>query len=307
MFQLRLAGRVGLSLLLACAAIVGGVQAFRLLLLPAIVSLFHPGEALTSFLRRIGVLAFLLLSYWAYVRFYEKRKVDELRPALRGIAIGGMAGAGLILFAALLLFALGAYEVTAYRGLQGGLLGVAGLIVVAAMLEEVVYRGVVFRILENAWGTTIALCLQALLFGLGHLENIEGGAGAAELITTVVSVTLLGAFWTLVFVHSRNLWVVGANHAAWNFSIILTGVPLSGLGDWVSLAPIASRYHGPDWLTGGEFGPEASWITMVLVGAGVVALWTRARSRHRLVKAQTPGIAEVDNSGRRPQAPVEAG
>ena len=304
MFQLRLAGRVGLSLLLACAAIVGGVQAFRLLLLPAIVSLFHPGEALTSFLRRIGVLAFLLLSYWAYVRFYEKRKVDELRPKLRGIAVGGVTGAGLILLAALLLFALGAYEVTAYRGLQGGLLGVAGLIVVAAMLEEVVYRGIVFRTLENAWGTTIALWLQALLFGLGHIENIDVGASAAELITTVISVTLLGAFWTLVFVNSRNLWVVGANHAAWNFSIILTGVPLSGLGDWVSLAPIASRYQGPDWLTGGEFGPEASWITMVLVCAGVVALWARARSRNRLVKAQTPGIDEVDSSGRRPHTPV---
>ncbi|GAB3381183.1 lysostaphin resistance A-like protein [Lysobacter fragariae] len=287
MFQLRLAGRVGLSLLLAAAAVVGSVQAFRLLLLPALVSLFHPGEALTSFLRRIGIFAFVLLAYWAYVRFHEKRKVDELRPTLRGIVVGGVTGAGLILLAALLLFALGAYEVTAYRGLQHGLLGVAGLIVVAAMLEEVVYRGIVFRILENAWGTTIALWLQALLFGLGHLENIEGHANTAALVTTVVSVTLLGALLTLVFAYARNLWVVAANHAAWNFSIILTGMPLSGLGDWVSLAPIASRYHGPDWLTGGVFGPEASLVTMVLACAVVAILWALARSRNRLVKAQT--------------------
>lgn len=301
MFQLRLAGQVALRLLLASAAIVAGVQAFRLLLLPAIVSVFHPGEALTSFLRRIGILAFLLLSYWAYVRFYEKRKVDELRPTPRGIAIGGLTGAGLILLAAVLLFALGAYEVTGYRGLQGGLLSVAGLIVVAAMLEEVAYRCILFRILENAWGTAIALFLQSLLFGLGHIENIEDGASTAELITTVVSVTLVGALWTLVFVLSRNLWVVAANHAAWNFSIILTGVPLSGLGDWVSLAPIASRYQGPDWLTGGRFGPESSLITMVLVSAAVVALWNLARSRNRLVKAQTPRIGDVDAMDSRPQ------
>lgn len=299
MFHLRLAGRVVLGLLLAFTAVVAAVQAFRLLLLPAIVSLFHPGEALTSFLRRIGILAVALLAYWAYVHFYEKRKVDELRPNPRGIAVWALAGAGLICLAALSLHALGVYEVTGYRGMNSGLLGVAGFIVVAAMLEELVYRGILFRTLEKAWGTAVALCLQSLLFGIGHLENIGDGAGSAELITTVVSVTLLGAFWTLVYVHSRNLWVAGANHAAWNFSIILTGLPLSGLGDWVSLAPIASRYHGPDWLTGGEFGPESSWLTIVLVAAAVAALWIRARASNRLVKAQTPVLDEVDRSGNR--------
>jgi membrane protease YdiL (CAAX protease family) len=293
MFQLRLAGRAGLALLLAFAAIVGAVQAFRLLLLPAIVSVFHPGEELTSFIRRIGILTFLLLSYGAYVRWYEKRKVDELRPSARGLLAGAVTGGSLILVAAALLFALGIYEVTAYRGWRGGLLSVAGFIFVAAMLEEVVYRGVVFRTLENAWGTSTALWLQSLLFGVGHLANIEDRASTAEMITTVVSVTLLGAFWTLVFVHSRNLWVVAANHAAWNFSIILTGVPLSGLGDWVSMAPIASRYQGPTWLTGGEFGPESSWITMALVAAAVAAMWARARLGNRMIPAQKPAARET--------------
>ena len=256
---------------------------------------------MTSFLRRVGVLAVLLLSYGAYVRWYEKRKVDELRPAPRAIAVGGVAGAGLILLAAGLLFALGVYDVTAYRGWQGGLLGVACLIFIAAMLEEVVYRGVIFRTLENAWGTSAAMWLQSLLFGIGHMANIEDRASTAELITTVVSVTLLGAFWTLVFVHSRNLWVVATNHAAWNFSIILTGVPLSGLGDWLSLAPIASRYQGPVWLTGGEFGPESSLITMVLVAAAVAVMWTWARSSNRLAKAQRPapvGVGEAAQDAR---------
>ncbi len=286
MFQLRLAGQVALRLLLAAAAIVAAVQAFRLLLLPAIVSLFHPGEAVTSFLRRAGILAFALTAYWAYCRYYEKRSVDELRPALRGIAVGAAVGAGLIALAALVLFATGVYEVTEYRGLQSGLFGVGGFIVVAAVLEELVYRGVLFRTLEHAWGTGIALGLQSLMFGIGHLENLDADAGAADVVTTVVSVTLLGALWTLIFVYSRNLWVAAANHAAWNFAIILTGVPLSGLGDWVSLAPIASEYRGPDWLTGGVFGPEGSVITMVLVCAGVVVSWRLARAKGRFVKAR---------------------
>lgn len=288
MFQLRLAGKVVLRLLLAGAAIVAAVQAFRSLALPAIVSLLDLDEASTSTVRRVGIFACALAAYWAYCRGIEKRTVGELRPAPLRIALGAAAGQGMIGLAALLLFAAGVYEVVEYRGLQHGLFGVGGLIVVAATLEELLYRGVLFRTLEQAWGTGAALALQSLLFGIGHLGNLEAGSSAADRIATVVSVTLCGAWWTMVFVVSRNLWVAAANHAAWNFTIVLTGVPLSGLEDWRSLAPFASRYRGPDWLTGGQFGPEASMVTMVLMGAAVLASWRWACAKGRLVRAARP-------------------
>jgi membrane protease YdiL (CAAX protease family) len=296
MFQLRLAGRVGLRLMVAFAVLLGAVHGFRLLLLPGIISLFQPGEALTSFLRRIGILTMALLAYWAYVRFYEKRKVGELRPTLRSITVGAVSGAGLIGLAMLSLYALGVYEVTAYRGMKNELLGVAGLIVVAAMLEEIAFRGILFQALESAWGTAAALWLQSLVFALMHLENLGDRASAVDQITVVVAGTLIGAFWTLVYVHSRNLWVAAANHAAWNFSIILTGLPLSGLGDWLSLAPIASRYNGPDWLTGGMDGPESSAITLLLVGATVAALWkrTRGKFKHRQIAVASSASKHPD-------------
>ena len=285
MFQLRLAGKVVLRLLLAGLAIVAAVQAFRLLALPALVSLLDLGEASASVLRRVGIFACAIAAYWAYCRGIEKRAVGELRPAPLGIALGAATGAGLIGLAALLLFAAGVYEVVEYRGLQPGLFGVGGFIVVAATLEEIVYRGVLFRTLEQAWGTGAGLALQSLLFGFGHLENLDAGSSVADKLATVASVTLCGAWWTMVFVLSRNLWVAAANHAAWNFTIVLTGVPLSGLEDWLPLAPFASRYRGPDWLTGGQFGPEASVVTMVLTGAAVVASWRFAHAKGRLVRA----------------------
>lgn len=302
MFQLRLIGRVVLRLLLASAALAAAVQAFRLLLLPALATQFQLTEAGTSVVRRIGVFSCALLAYWAYVHYYERRGAGELRPRLRGIALAGAGGAGLIALAASLLFALGAYEVTAWPGLQGGLLGVAGLIVIAAMLEELFYRGIVFRTLENAWGTAAALWLQSLLFGIGHIANIEDRATTAELVATVVSVTLLGALWTLVYVHTRSLWAAAANHAAWNFTIVLTGVPLSGLEDWLALAPVTSRYNGPAWLTGGAFGPEASAVTIGLVAIAVAVLWKMAWTRGRLVKAQRPLAASLEGAVRSPPA-----
>jgi hypothetical protein len=95
----------------------------------------------------------------------------------------------------------------------------------------------------------------------------------------LVSVTLLGLLWGGLFVLARNLWVVAANHAAWNFTILLSGVPLSGIEDWRALAPFESRYAGPDWLTGGMFGPEGSLLVIVSTTVAVALLLRAARRR----------------------------
>ncbi|MBK7147209.1 MAG: CPBP family intramembrane metalloprotease [Xanthomonadales bacterium] len=95
-------------------------------------------------------------------------------------------------------------------------------------------------ILERAWGTLPAMWLQSLVFSAMHLANAEDRASTVELLTTAVSGVLLGALWTMVYVYAQ-LRVVTAHHAAWNFTIILAGVPLSGLEDWRQLAPTCQR------------------------------------------------------------------
>jgi uncharacterized protein len=281
----QVAGRVLLKLFLASIAILASVQLFRLLLLPAIVAVFGPGELLTAAFRRSGIFSFVLLGYWSYVHFYEKRAATELRLSSAGILLGAVAGCLMISITLAALFATGNYVMTAWRGPQFALLGVACVIAIAAMIEEIFFRGVLFRLLEEAWGTTIALWLQAFVFAILHLANAD--ASVSESITTVISVTLIGALWTLMFVATRNLWTVAAHHAAWNFTILLTGVPLSGLLDWSALAPMESHYNGPQWLTGGVFGPEDSVITLFVVVAGLVILvhWSRSRNRYRMFPA----------------------
>jgi hypothetical protein len=110
------------------------------------------------------------------------------------------------------------------------------------------------------------------------LENVEQG-GTRDVVTMLISVTLLGLLWGGVFVMARNLWVVAANHAAWNFTILLTGLPLSGIEDWRKLAPLESRFAGPDWLTGGMFGAESSLLVIVAITIAVVLLLRAARRR----------------------------
>jgi hypothetical protein len=60
---------------------------------------------------------------------------------------------------------------------------------------------------------------------------------------------------------------------------LLSGVPLSGIEDWRALSPIESRYAGPEWLTGGMFGPESSLLVMVSIAVAVVLLLRAARRR----------------------------
>jgi hypothetical protein len=282
--NLSLAKQALLKLMVAMLAIVGSVQVFRHLLLPAIQTLFDTSESTTSIIRRTGIFLAVLFAYWAYVRLYEKRAATELRFSPAAIALGAASGALLISITTVTLFALGVYELTNYRGMHSQLLGVAGLILVAAFLEEVVYRGVLFRILEDAWGTSVALWLQALVFAAMHLGNAP--ASNSELLTTMVAGTLIGAFWACLYVQTRSLWVVSANHAAWNFAIILSGVPLSGIEDWRALAPIESRYNGPGWLTGGVFGPEDSIITLAVISLSVAGLLHWSRKTKRLVAAR---------------------
>jgi membrane protease YdiL (CAAX protease family) len=276
--RLRVASRALVSLLLGAVAILGAVLLFRQGLLPLIDAVFQPGPEWLSAFRRAGILLAAVAAYWAYVRWYEKREATELRLQPLRLALGLASGVALVGLPIAILFALGAYELVLFRGFSSALAGVAGVIGIAAVLEELVYRCLLFRVLERAWGTGVALAVQAIVFAVLHLANVEQGS-AADVMTMLVSVTLLGLLWAGLFVLTRNLWVVAANHAAWNFTILLNGVPLSGIEDWRVVAPIESRYAGPDWLTGGMFGPENSLLVMVSIAVAVVLLLRAARRR----------------------------
>lgn len=282
--RLRVAGRALISLLLGTAAILGAVVLIRQGLLPLVDAVFNPGTELLSTFRRAGILLAVVAAYWGYVHWHEKREATELRLQPLRLAFGGAVGVVLVGVPIALLFLLGAYESVLFRGFSPALWGVAGVIGIAAVLEELVYRCLLFRVLERAWGTGVALAVQAVVFSLLHLGNIGHGS-TGDVMAMLVSVSLLGLLWAGLFILTRNLWVVAANHAAWNFTILLSGVPLSGIEDWRALAPIEGRYAGPDWLTGGVFGPESSLLVLVSIAAAAVLLLRAARRRGAFLPA----------------------
>jgi len=256
--------------LLGGAILVGAILGFRFLLSPWLVEFTGLVDPWAALARRSGVLLSALVGYWLSVKACERGGIPELRPTASGILWGALSGFALISVPIAALFATGHYEAVEFRGL-GGIFTVGGTIFAAAMLEEVLFRGFLFQRAEAVVGSFWALVGVSALFGVLHLFNEGAGPVAAA------SVTLIGALWTAVFIASRNLWVVGCHHFAWNLAIFCSGVPLSGLEEWRPQAPLETLVRGSVWMTGGSFGPENSILAIVLVGVALIGLWGWAK------------------------------
>jgi membrane protease YdiL (CAAX protease family) len=268
-----------LKLCVAAACLVAAIAAYRFLLHPLIASAFSLGEHASSLVRRTSIFVVAVLSYWAFVHFYERRPAQELALRWRWIALAAVAGAMSIGVTILVLYATGNYQLVSFRGF-GQAPGILATVWVAAVLEELAFRGILFRILEEGIGTRAALLGSSVIFGVAHLAN------HGVHWVTLFSVTLVSLMWTIVFIRWRNIWVVAAHHCCWNATIFLIGLPLSG-EDWRAQAPFETISHGSVLWTGGAFGPEDSLVNIAVSFAICAALWQLVRRTERLLPPGT--------------------
>ena len=258
----------GGQILLALIAIAIPAAFVRLGLVPGLAAVFGLGEDVVPTLRRISMIVAFVAGYWMFVRLVEKRAAAELAFRPVTIALSGLAGSLSIAVPMAALYAVGVFSVTGL-GNQDGLAGIALVILAAALLEEIIFRGVIFRIIERHFGLWSALIAPSILFSALHLFN-DNWAGWFGFTSGV----LLGVMWSLVYVLTRNLWAAAANHAVWNFTIFATGLPLTGQQDWRASAPLQSDYTGADIWTGGAAGPEDSlFVIACILVIVVVLLW----------------------------------
>jgi len=214
-----------------------------------------------------------VLAYWLLVRWVERRPVDELAPrkAIPHLALG--LAAGIVLFSLIVgcLWVFGAYTVDRVDPGVTWLGPVLVMGVGAGVGEEIISRGVIFRIVEEGLGTWAALILSAAIFGGLHLWNPNATTWSALAIALEA-----GLLFGLLYHVTRSLWICMGLHAAWNvmqgpfYGIPVSGFEQSGL--------LVSHMQGPGWLTGGAFGAEASVVALGLcsvVTAGCLAIAMR--------------------------------
>ena len=245
----------------------------------------------------VGVLtvANMLLVYLSFAYFVERRPVSELTVPRMGreLGIGLLLGFGLMTACVLIAMALGIYRIDSFDSWHNLL--PTGVALSLPFFEEMVFRGVVFRILEERLGSWVALVLSSLVFGGVHLTN--GG----ETLAGVASIAFVyGPMLTAPFMITRRLWMSIGLHGAWNytmakiFSVSVSGVAAQGL--------FKATFEGPELLTGGSAGMEGSLIG-ILVGITATVLMLILAVRRGNIVPLYVRTTKLENSAARVPGP----
>lgn len=229
------------------------------------------------------------------LRCFERRGLAAIalrfeRPAVQQLASGTLLGALPISLLMALALAFGYGEIST-QSIDGRMLLsqmlpalVTGIIVAA--WEELVLRGYLLRQFSLGSNAATAAVVTGVIFGLLHSGN--PGANWQGLLFTIIGGIMMA--WLLF--RSGSLWLLIGYHFGWNtMASAVFGLTLSGLADQASL--FKSTLTGSRWLTGGDYGFEASLPAVVfefLVLSTMIfityrsAIWRRSR---RVLKAES--------------------
>jgi membrane protease YdiL (CAAX protease family) len=225
-----------------------------------------PWHAPLVALRNLAVAFAMLAVYGFSVRIFERRSAAEISPRPAHFFIGAATGAALISFVYGVLLVSGHAVMTKGTGLEGlgySLVGMFG----AVLFEELLVRAIFFRIVEQAFGTTAAIVISAVLFGLLHGFN-NGSSWTSDIAVALEAGILLA----LAYVLTRNIWLAVGIHLGWNFTEgSFYGAAVSGTTPTHTY--LRTTLSGAPSLTGGLFGPEASWISIAVCLVGSAFLF----------------------------------
>lgn len=156
----------------------------------------------------------------------------------------------------------------------------------AGVLEEMLFRGYLFKLIGEKWGTAAAIVGTSVLFGALHLLT----AGSLRLFDTLLILfagTLVGIMFSLIVQKTGNLWNAAAVHAIWNFFLNPNIIGFTHGSDNGGVSLVNAHFAADSqWVTGGAFGIEAGLPALILYST--VIFW--------LVVAK-PGKGVYERSG----------
>lgn len=223
----------------------------------AVVRLEHPAGQI--FYQGLVTLVAALLAGWLLLRWLDGRRPGALGFAWTSHTVpelaGGMAvGAGALAAVVVPLALLSMIRFTADAGGFADLIGVLAVDLVvlgaAAAAEEALFRGYAFQVLVQGTGPVVATVLSSATFAVAHGANPNVGTFA------LINIFLAGIMLAVAYLRTRSLWFVTAVHVGWNWMMAsVFDLPVSGL-EYFDTPIYTAVPVGPEWLTGGAFGPE---------------------------------------------------
>jgi membrane protease YdiL (CAAX protease family) len=231
------------------------------------------GQPGRTVVRAIIGIALVLAAYKFILARLGEHPRDDLRSenALKNLGLGLLAGFGLMAAAVGVAAIIGVYSIVGPGDTSRLVLELVTVAILPGFMEEMAFRGILFRWIEEFGGTWAALAITSALFGIAHIFNANATWFSSFTIAVEAGV-LLGAAYML----TRSLWLPMGLHAAWNFTQgEIFDVPVSGFDEH---GLVEAKLSGPPLLSGGAFGLEASLIALVIATtAGVWLVYLTVR------------------------------
>ena len=256
-----------------------GVVAFAQLGMIKTLTMINMSKEAKMLLSGIVVALLSLLTYAVFVRYYEKRIITELsvKGIGKNLSIGICLGVVLQSLTILVIFLNKGFTVVSVNSILF-ILPSLTMAFTSAIFEEILFRGIIFRITEEKLGSYWALLISAIIFGAMHLANPHSTVVAALGLAIQAGLLLAAAY-----IFTRNLWFPIAIHFAWNF--MQSGIfGLSTSGSNMGKSLLTTKIEGAEWFTGGQFGPEGSIQATIFCLAATIVLMLINYKQHNIIK-----------------------
>jgi membrane protease YdiL (CAAX protease family) len=261
--------------LVVCSVIIGLGQT----LIQKALELTSIDEDLKDLIGGIFTALLAIISYTYLFKLYEKREITEFSKEgiIKNLSIGIVLGVILQSLTILVIYLKGGYSVISINPILF-IIPPLTMGITSAIIEEVLIRGIIFRIPEEKLGSYISLLISALIFGALHMGN-PNSSFSAGIGIAIQAGLLLGA----AYIYSRNLWFPIAMHFAWNFTqSAIFGANVSGGS--ISKTLITSKIAGAEWFTGGQFGPEGSIQATAFCLIATIILLVLSHKQGKIIK-----------------------
>lgn len=230
----------------------------------------------------------LLFSYYYLFRFYDKREIKELSIKKLPLELFGGFGLGffIITLSIVILNVIGCYEIIDITSANYSI-RLFGVLMVAALVEDLFNRVLIIRICENWIGTNMSIVL-GMLMETWHMFNPN--ANWFSLFTDLT----WGFTMTMFFVYTKRLWLPYFFHLGWNFAQPFYGSNLTGLDNMGSI--IQSKFSGPEFFTGGKVGIENSIFTLIFLLSLGIILYYLSNKEGKIIKRSSKKTPVIPNS-----------
>lgn len=261
--------------IVVCFSLFVSIQNF--VLKPVLYSIIQDKNIAAPIIHCAAVFV-LLGSYFFLFRLYDKRKITELSVKyLHKEMFGGfLLGFFTISLSIFILYLLGNYQVISITTTNYPVKLFTTLLV-AALIEDLLHRGLIVREMENWLGTNAAIAI-GMVVELQHIFNPNSNLFSA-LFDLIWGFTM-----AMMFIYTKRIWLPYFFHIGWNFSQPFYGSNLTGLDSMGSI--IQSKFSGSELLTGGAVGIEGSIFTALFLLFIGITLYYLAKKEGKIVKSK---------------------